>query len=239
MKLKPACMALAMVLSGCAGTPLPTSSASLQVVSATELPRPTVGDQYASNQSFAIAPLDRLRIDVYGMQELSQRIVQVDSNGQIAFPFAGTLDVGGKTPAEVSTMIDRALRANYVRDPQVTVNLEQAAPRGVTVYGEVREPGVYPVSGRMTLMRAIASAKGLGEFASQDEVVVFRSVNGQNLAAIYSMNAIRSGAYPDPEIFSNDVIAVGDSPARRAFRDVINAAGLITTPLILLLQNNN
>ena len=239
MKLTFACVGLGLVLAGCSSSPLPASSGSLQVVSATELPPPTIADQYESNQGFAIAPLDRLRIDVYGMEDLSQRVVQVDSSGRISFPFAGTMDVGGKTPAEVSRMITAALRANYIRDPQVTVNLEQAAPRGITVYGEVREPGVYPVTGRMTLMRALASAKGLGEFAAQDEVVVFRTVGEQRLAAIYSMNAIRAGAYPDPEVFANDVVAVGDSPARRAFRDLINAASLITTPLIILLQNRN
>ena len=240
MKLKSASLALALLTAGCSGTPLPTTTADLQVVSASSLPAPTTQDVYGlTGQSFAIAPLDRLRIDVYGLNDLSNRVVQVDASGNIAFPFAGTLSVLGKTPEQVSTIIADALRANYIRDPQVTVNLDQATQRGVTVYGEVREPGVYPVTGRMTLMRAIASARGLGEFASEDEVVIFRNVGGQSLAAIYSMDAIRAGTYADPEIYPNDVVAVGDSPSRRLFRELINSASLLTTPLVLLLQNNN
>jgi polysaccharide export outer membrane protein len=88
----------------------------------------------------------------------------------------------------------------------------------------------------MTLMRAIATAKGLDEFANQSDVVVFRTVEGQKLAALYNLKAIRRGAYEDPEIFANDVVVVGDSSARRLFRDIIQASPLLTTPLIVALQ---
>ena len=208
----------------------------MTVVGCAQLPPPTTADIFGHEQPYVIGPLDRLRIDVYGIADLSGRVVQVDSAGNLSFPLVGSVAVTGKTPAEVETMLEQALRGRYVRDPQVSVNLEQAVARGVTVYGEVREPGIYPINGRMTLMRAIASAKGLGEFARQDEVIVFRTVGDRNLAAVYSLRAIRSGAYADPDIYPNDVVAVGDSPARRLFRDMISAASLVTTPLIILLQ---
>jgi polysaccharide export outer membrane protein len=236
MKLKTACLLISLLACGCATTPHITSSANVQVVAAAELPAPTIADLYGQTQPYIVGPLDRLRIDVFGIPELSARVVQVDSSGNVSFPLVGVMSVNGKTPAEVGTLIEHALRANFIRNPQVSVNLEQAQVRGVTVYGEVREPGVYPINGRMSLLRAIASAKGLGEFARQDEVIVFRTVGNQNLAAVYSLRAIRSGAYPDPEIYANDVVAVGDNPSRRVFRDLINAASLITTPLIILLQ---
>lgn len=213
-------------------------SPQVQVVPAASLPMPTVADLQLPAQPYVIGPLDRLRIDVFGIQELSARLVTVDSSGNISFPMAGTLPVAGKTPSEVEETLTRALRANHIRNPQVSVNLEQAQPRNFTVYGEVREPGSYPVTGRMTLMRAVANARGFTEYSRQSEVIVFRTVGNQNFATVYSLAAIRAGAYPDPDIFPNDIIAVGDSPARRIFRDVINASSLITTPLILLLQNN-
>ena len=68
---------------------------------------------------------------------------------------------------------------------------------------------------------------------------MFRTVNGQNMAALYNLDAIRRGYYEDPEIFANDVVVVGNNPARRIFRDVLTAAPLLTTPIIALLQNNN
>jgi polysaccharide export outer membrane protein len=64
--------------------------------------------------------------------------------------------------------------------------------------------------------------------------VVFRTVGGKQMAALYNIEGIRRGNYPDPEVFANDVVVVGDSPARRLFKDLVGASALITTPLILL-----
>ena len=101
------------------------------------------------------------------------------------------------------------------------------------------KPGLYPVVGRMTLMRAVATAKGTTEFARLDDVVVFRTVGDRQMAALYNLGAIRRGAYPDPELYASDVVVVGDSPGRRLFRDILQAAPLITAPIIAYLSNSN
>ena len=88
----------------------------------------------------------------------------------------------------------------------------------------------------MTLMLAFTAAVGTSEFAKLTDVVIFRSVNGGQLAGLYNLKVIRLGAYTDPEVFANDVIVVGDSQARRMFRDLIQASPLITTPLIILFR---
>src|SRR5690606_10942387 len=108
----------------------------------------------------------------------------------------------------------------------------------VTVDGQVLQPGNYPILADMTLLRAVASARGLGEFASRDDVVVLRTVNGRQYAGIYNLAAIRRGNYPDPQIFANDIVVVGDSPALRRMRDLITALPAITSPLIYLFSNN-
>jgi polysaccharide export outer membrane protein len=89
----------------------------------------------------------------------------------------------------------------------------------------------------MTLMRAVATAKGASEFAKLDDVVIFRTVKGQQLAALYNLTAIRRGNYEDPEVFANDVVVVGDSQARRLFKDALQVVPLLMTPLIIALQN--
>ena len=137
----------------------------------------------------------------------------------------------------MSTELEKRLQGRYVRDPQVTVNLEETVSQVITVDGQVTKPGLYPVIGRMTLMRAVATAGGAAEFAKLDDVVIFRNVDGQQLAGLYNLKAIRRGNYSDPEVFANDVIVVGDSQARRLFRDLIQASPLITTPLIVLFNN--
>jgi polysaccharide export outer membrane protein len=88
----------------------------------------------------------------------------------------------------------------------------------------------------MTLLRAVATARGVTENASLREVVVFRTVEGQKMAAIYNLDALRRGTYADPELYANDVVVVGDSVARRRFASILQVAPLLTTPLILLLQ---
>lgn len=223
------------ILGGCAGKAHIGGSDKISVVQATELPAPTRGDQSSSDRPYLIGPFDKVSIDVFNVPELS-REVQADASGRIALPLIGTIDAAGKTPAELAQAIASALRGQYVRNPQVTVNLKETVSQVVTVDGEVREPGLYPVIGHMSLMRAVAVAKGTSEFAKLSDVVVFRTVNNQRMAALYNLKAIRRGAYQDPEIYANDVIIVGDSPARRLFKDIAGASTLITTPLIYLLR---
>ena len=85
-------------------------------------------------------------------------------------------------------------------------------------------------------LRAIASAKGMNEFARTEEVVILRTVEGRKMAGLYDIEAIRRGAYDDPPIYANDVIVVGDSPQRRLFRDFVSVAPLLAAPLIAVLQ---
>lgn len=175
-------------------------------------------------------------MDVFGIGELS-REVQVDAGGRIAIPLVGTLDAGGKTAGELAQDIEAALRRNYVRDPQVTVNIRSSVSQVVAVDGQVVEPGLYPVTNQMTLLRMIASAKGLSEFARQDDVVILRTVSGRRMAGLYNVAAIRRGVYDDPPVYANDVVIVGDSPTRRLFRDIISVSPLLSAPIIAFLQN--
>lgn len=201
------------------------------------LPEPTPADLSGSSRPYLIGPFDKLSINVYGIEDLTAQEVQVDASGRLSFPLTGVIEAGGRTPNDVAAIIRERLRGQYIRDPQVTVNLRETVSQVVTVDGQVREPGLYPVVGSMTLMRAVATAKGASEFAKLEDVVVFRTVGGQRYAALYNLKAIRRGTYADPEIFANDVVVVGDSPARRLFRDLVSVAPLLTAPLIIALQN--
>jgi polysaccharide export outer membrane protein len=227
---------LALASVGCSGNRTLTSTQALTVLQGEEtLPAPERSDLLAADRPSLIGPLDTINVDVFGLPELS-RDVQVDASGRIAMPLIGTIDARGKTADELAVGIEAALKANYVRQPNVTVNIRNSVSQVVTIDGQVMEPGLYPVTNQMTLMRAIASAKGLSEYAKQDDVVVLRTVNNRKMAGLYNIAAIRRGAYGDPPIFANDVIIVGDSPSRRLFRDVISLAPLLAAPLIAILQ---
>ncbi|MEM8918552.1 MAG: polysaccharide biosynthesis/export family protein [Pseudomonadota bacterium] len=211
-------------------------SADVTVLSNGGLPEPTRLDQLSSNRPYLIGPFDKLKIDVFGIEDLSKE-VQIDASGRLSFPLIGVVEASGLTPGELGDEIEKRLQGRYVRDPAVTVNLEETVSQVITVDGQVDRPGLYPVIGRMTLMRAVATAGGTAEFAKLNDVVIFRNVDGKQLAGLYNLKAIRRGNYSDPEVFANDVIVVGDSQARRLFRDLIQASPLITTPLIILFRN--
>ncbi len=212
------------------------STASLAVMEgANGLPSPLRSDLVAPDRVSLIGPLDTITVRVFGVPELSGQM-QVDTGGRIAIPLIGEIDAGGRTAAELARAIETALSDRYVRDPSVTVNINSSVSQVVTVDGEVVEPGLYPVTNQMTLLRAVASARGLTEFAKEDDVVILRTVDGQRMAGLYNITAIRRGVYQDPEIYANDLIVVGDSPQRRLFRDFIAVAPLLASPLVAIFR---
>lgn len=237
LKLRAGLIAGTLLLSACAGAPKLGGDPNITTVPSSELPEPSRADVSTRKRPYLIGPFDRLRIGVFGIQELADHEVQVDASGRMSFPLVGMLEVSDKTPHEVEAMLADRLRQAYVLDPQVTVNLKESLSQYVTVEGVVQKPGLYPVIGNMTLLRAIATAQGTTEFSRLDDVVIFRTVGGKEYAALYNLNAVRHGAYPDPEIFANDVVVVGDNHARRLFKDYLTTASLLAGPLIILLRN--
>jgi polysaccharide export outer membrane protein len=191
----------------------------------------------SAEQPYYVGPFDELTIDVFGVEDLSQREVQVDASGRLSFPLVGMVEAGGKTPTEISQEIETGLRERFVRDPHVTVNLRKTVSQVVTIEGEVKEPGLYPVIGRISLLRAIATAKGTTEFSRLDDVVIFRTVQGRKFAALYNLKAIRSGATPDPDVYPNDIVMVGESRGRRLFRDLLQVVPILAYPLVVAIQN--
>lgn len=227
---------LSLLLVSCGGTPELRTSEAVKVVPSSQLPPPGRADLFSADRAYLIGPFDKLKIDVFGIPDLSEREIQVDASGRASFPLAGSFQAAGKTPNELADELESLLAGEYIRDPQVTVNLDETVSQVVTVDGQVTRPGLYPVLGRMTLMKAVATAGGTAEFAKLEDVVVFRTVGGDRYAALYNLKAIRRGLYTDPEVFANDVVVVGESQARRLFRDALQAAPLLTSPLVYLLQ---
>lgn len=227
---------VATTLGGCTTREPLVSTPRLTVVTDSNvLPAPDRSDLTAADRPALIGPLDTIQVDVFNVPALS-REMQVDASGRIAMPLAGTIDARGRTAEELAATISAALRQRYVRNPEVIVNIKSSVSQVVTIDGQVNEPGLYPVTNQMTLMRVIASARGMSEFARQEEVVILRTVENRKMAGLYDVAAIRRGAYDDPPVYANDVIIVGDSPQRRLFRDFVSVSPLLAGPLIAILQ---
>ena len=231
-------LGLAAMLAACAGHDAPIGGApGTTVVADNVLPMPTKADLTGQERPYLVGPFDRLTISVFGIDNFRDLELQVDASGRMSFPLAGVIAVSGKTPGEIETVLKERLRLAYIRDPQVTVNLKDTLSQFVTVEGQVQKPGLYPVIGRMTLLRAVATAQGSTEFTRENDIVVLRTVDGRQFAALYNLDAIRHARYPDPDIYANDVVMVGDNKGRRMFKDYLSVMGFLATPIVLLLQH--
>src|SRR5438445_11475262 len=97
-----------------------------------------------------VAPLDVIIIDVVGEKDLSKEL-RVSSSGTITFPFLGSLEVKGKTPAEVENLLKEKLGKDYLVDPQVIVTVKEYRSRTVSVIGQVNKPGVIALPGEQKI----------------------------------------------------------------------------------------
>lgn len=223
----------ALSLAACA-SPQVGQSPDLAYQAGTELPAPTRADVVAADRPYLVGPFDKLKIDVFGVEQLQNKEYQIDASGRLSFPFAGTIEAGGQTPQEIADELAKRLRGNIIRDPQVTVNLMETVSQLVTVEGAVNRPGRYPAIGEQTLLETIAVAEGTTDVARLENVLVFREVAGQRYVGAYNLKAIRLGNYPDPQVYANDVVVVGDSATRKLFRDL---SPLLVSPVVVLLQS--
>lgn len=223
------------LLAGCANSPKLQSSAELKVYEGAELPAPSSADLTGAVRPVLVGPFDRLSvsIDNSGIAE-PVREVDVDETGKVYIPGAGVVTVSGRSPSEIAMLLETQLRANYVRDPHVAVSLKESVSQVLTVEGEVKNPGQFPILGETTLLQVMANAKGVTEFASTDDVLVYRTVDGNRLAALYDLKKIRQGLVPDPRLYPKDIVVVGDSPTRRLLRDLASTLPLLSTPVLIL-----
>ena len=197
-------------MAACASGPmLDENSRAVRV--AQSLPPPDQTGMAVDLSNYRIGPLDVIRVEVFGAPELT-REAEVDAAGNFSIPLVGAVSAAGKTPAELGNTIAAKLRDRYLKNPQVSVNIVKAQSKTFTVDGAVRQPGNYPMLGKMTLQQAIATARGADTAANLNNVVIFRTVNNQKAAALFSLKEIRAGRLEDPQIYGNDVIVVGKAP---------------------------
>ncbi len=125
---------------------------------------PTVTDV---PHALRISAGDLLEVGVFDTPELSGKL-RVSEAGEIALPVAGAVSVSGMTAEEASVAVEAKLRStDILRTPHVSVFITEYATQGVTVTGEVKNPGIYPLLGSHNLPELVAAAGGLTSTASR------------------------------------------------------------------------
>jgi polysaccharide export outer membrane protein len=171
---------------------------------------------------YRVGPLDVLDVQVFGVEELT-RSVRVTQAGEISLPLAGRVKAQGLTVAELEDEIERRLKADYMEDPEVTVFISEYMSQRVTVEGAVDHPGIYPLTGRTSLLQVIAMSRGLDQLANPAGIVIYRKMEGQLYAAAFDIREIRAGRMVDPEVLGDDIVVVDFSAARSNLRDFLIA----------------
>ena len=214
------CLAVtALALSACGSSNFKPETATSVAVSES-LPSPSIADIYDVERVARLGPGDRVEVEVLGVSDLD-RTLTIDGSGRVDFPLVGPVTALGLTTGELASELEARLARNYLQDPQVTVTLDQQVSQRFTVLGSVGQPGQYPLIGDATLTDAISLARGTSETARLDEVVVFRTVEGQRMAARFDLQDILGGRAEDPAIYPRDRIVVGSDRNRTLLRDAV------------------
>lgn len=166
---------------------------------------------------------DKLNVRVFQVEDLSFEELVVDTSGNIQMPLIGAVRGAGQTAGEMASDIAGRLAAQYLRDPQVTVTVKEAASQKITIDGAVTKPGVYEMRGATSLLQAVAMAEGPTRVADLTKVAVFRSIDGRRSVALFDLAAIRQGRATDPQVLGDDVIVVDASRLNSALREIVGA----------------
>jgi polysaccharide export outer membrane protein len=209
---------LALALGACSQRPSPNlQSGELAVPDATTLR--AAGD-------LRVAPLDILDIRVFGVPELNGEY-QVDPEGELRMPLIGVVRADGLTSFQLASELERRFGERFIQDPQVIVQVTTEERTQITVEGAVDKPGIYPIAGALTLLQAVALSGGTAEDADLENVIIFRTVEGERRAARFDLRDIRRGATEDPQVFGNDVVVVVQSNSRRRYAELLRALPVV------------
>lgn len=210
-----------LLLSGCAGTRGGPIDYNVD-----DFGRPDTPATLTLEDDYKIGPMDTLAITVFQVPDLSGEF-EVDLTGRIAMPLLGDVKAVDLTTAELDQRLTQQLGAKYLQTPDVSVRIKSSTRRNLTVDGSVRQPGMYPVTGPMTLIQAIALARGTDDSANPRRVAIFRQVEGKRMAAAFDLISIRRGQMDDPQVYSGDIIVVDGSKVRSIQREILTALPIL------------
>jgi len=212
-----------------------TQSVTRAVPTTATLPPPdttNTAGAYEGTTEYRLGSNDLIEVSVFGVEDLNKD-VRINSNGQVSLPLIGSVPAGGKTIPELEEELTRRYGSKYLQDPQVTVFVKDYASQRITFEGAIRQPGIYPLTGKTTLLQGIATAKGLDPLADLGGVVLFRQIDGRKMAAVYDIRDLRDGTVADPLLYGEDIVVVeqsGSKTALRRFIEAVPAIGLFMAP---------
>lgn len=162
---------------------------------------------------YKIGPQNNLQIDIYyGKEKISQKI-QVSSKGDIICPLIGEVHAQGLTVTALQKELTDTLGKDYLVNPQVIVSVQDYST--VSVIGEVKMPGLYPIKGKLTVVELISQAQGFTKIAAPNKVKIIRTnpdgTKKEMLVRVYDIINKAADSSNDVVLQGGDVVMVPES----------------------------
>jgi polysaccharide export outer membrane protein len=154
------------------------------------------GTSDKKNYIHTLALADRVRIVVYQEEDLAS-LTRIDARGRVNLPLIGEITIGGLTVIEAQTAIENAYKdGRFLRNPQVTVSVEEYAPREVSIQGQIRNAGRYtlPIESTLTVVELVTKAGGITDIGKGSAVTITRILpNGTKKVFTVDVDSVIKG----------------------------------------------
>lgn len=168
----------------------------------------TTGLSNSFAEDYKIGIGDILKIETWKEKDLTIEAAKVRRDGKITFPLLDDLQAAGKTTVELKNNIQKKL-SDFIEEPTVTITLVGAVSQQYYILGEVKNVGAFALNKKLTVVQAFALAKGFTEWASKDEIILFRRLNNkEQVIKIDYDDIVKGNLGQDIILQADDIIIV-------------------------------
>jgi polysaccharide export outer membrane protein len=192
-------MVLCVIVAGCLGRSVDPAYEALAERTAAEQP-----------ETGQLGPGDKIKIKVFEEEDLSGSFT-ISEEGEINYPYAGRIDIGGMTCAQVERALTSKLQEGYLREPNISCAIDEYNSKRIYVLGEVKKPGSYPYKSNLTIIEAFAIAGGSTDRADTSATKLTRLVDGKEVQVRVPMQSIVEGRKRNIQLLPGDVVYVPES----------------------------
>ena len=195
-----------LVLAGAAPVSFGQQAASVPTANA-PAPEPVM------DGSYRLSPNEVIKVTVFQEDDLNTT-TRIAEDGTVQLPLIGSVNVAGKTVRQAASVIEAALREDYLVHPQVAVAVTEFAKRRFAILGQVSRPGTYeiPANENLDLIQAVGLAGGYTRSANPGKIIVKRVVQGsERVFRLNGKELAKEGGAKAFRVMAGDTITVEES----------------------------
>jgi polysaccharide export outer membrane protein len=182
---------------------------------------------YPQQESLLIGPGDMVQVDVLDTPEMEQQ-ARVSDDGTIALAYIGNVHIAGQTPGAAANQIQQQLiNKNVMKHPQVSVRVQEYVTGNVSIIGQVKNPGSYPIATPQSILRVLSLAGGLTDYA--DKHVAIQRAGRSAPIAYYAANDALRAISDSVQVYPGDTIVVPKAAIIYVMGDVNRPGGFAMT----------